>query len=193
MYALDSVYMRWASPQPNFGSQLGMSPRVLSLWYTVFAVFSRLCGVLAVRDASIWARKCTKLLVYMGEVTFSTSWATVSCLWSELERHFVLHLQPSHAPKHVRSVCQKKNCAALTFALVVFGLMIACLTVPRQIWSSTFTRKATNAVSENPVMTFIGFLTFSGGGRFVLFPFSPNALAVSRLPCTHLCASLKQT
>ena len=91
------------------------------------------------------------------------------------------------------SVYQKKNCAALTFALVVFGLMTACLTVPRHFRSSTFTQKASNVVSENPVMTFIGVLTFSGGGRFVPFPFSPNALAVSRLPCTHLCASLKQT
>ena len=40
------------------------------------------------------------------------------------------------------SVYQKKNCAALTFALVVFGLMIACLTVPWFYWSSTFTMKA---------------------------------------------------
>ena len=39
------------------------------------------------------------------------------------------------------SVYQKKNCAALTFALVVFGLMIACLTVPWFYWSSTFTSK----------------------------------------------------
>jgi len=43
------------------------------------------------------------------------------------------------------SVYQKKNCAALTFALVVFGLMIACLTVPWYFWSNTFTQKSANA------------------------------------------------
>jgi hypothetical protein len=43
------------------------------------------------------------------------------------------------------SVYQKKNCAALTFALVVFGLMIACLTVPWFYWSNTFTLKSTSA------------------------------------------------
>ena len=39
------------------------------------------------------------------------------------------------------SVYQKKNCAALTLALVVFGLMIACLTVPWYFWTVTFTQK----------------------------------------------------
>jgi len=43
------------------------------------------------------------------------------------------------------SVYQKKNCAALTFALVVFGLMIACLTVPWFFWTNTFTVKSSNA------------------------------------------------
>ena len=51
------------------------------------------------------------------------------------------------------SVYQKKNCAALTFALVVFGLMIACLTVPWYFWSSTFTRKASNVQSGTGVAT----------------------------------------
>ena len=45
------------------------------------------------------------------------------------------------------SVYQKKNCAALTFALVVFGLMIACLTVPWFHWSSTFNQKSSNSVA----------------------------------------------
>jgi len=45
------------------------------------------------------------------------------------------------------SVYQKKNCAALTFALVVFGLMIACLTVPWFFWSNTFTSKSANTIS----------------------------------------------
>jgi hypothetical protein len=39
------------------------------------------------------------------------------------------------------SVYQKKNYAALTLALVVLGLMIACITVPWYHWSGTFTRK----------------------------------------------------
>ena len=51
------------------------------------------------------------------------------------------------------SVYQKKNCAALTFALVVFGLMIACLTVPWFFWSSTFTQKSANAQTTNVVTT----------------------------------------
>ena len=45
------------------------------------------------------------------------------------------------------SVYQKKNCAALTLALVVFGLMIACLTVPWFYWSNTFTLKSSNVQS----------------------------------------------
>jgi autotransporter-associated beta strand protein len=45
------------------------------------------------------------------------------------------------------------NSAALTFALVVFGLMIACLTVPWYFWSSTFTQKASNVVSGTGVTT----------------------------------------
>jgi hypothetical protein len=47
------------------------------------------------------------------------------------------------------SVYQKKNCAALTFALVVFGLMIACLTVPWFYWSNTFTLKPSATGATN--------------------------------------------
>jgi ABC-type sugar transport system permease subunit len=47
------------------------------------------------------------------------------------------------------SVYQKKNCAALTFALVVFGLMIACLTVPWFYWSNTFTQKSIASGATN--------------------------------------------
>jgi len=57
------------------------------------------------------------------------------------------------------SVYQKKNCAALTLALVVFGLMIACLTVPWFYWSNTFTQKLGGVGATNIDSTILNSTT----------------------------------